>query len=180
LARYFFQPQPLFMAWIASGVVTIVYAGYALLRSPLIGSMAFSPSAWRLYVGLRIVAVAEAFVTGIFEEVFFRRFVMDWAAQFGVGAATQIALSGVVFGLAHGFWGLFTGNVRAGVAASIATGALGAALGAIYILAGRSLAPCIAAHVVINLILEPWLILAAATGSWGRVTTMNTAPDSIQ
>ena len=66
-------------------------------------------------------------------------------------------------------FGIFTGNFRAGVGASLATGVMGAALGVVYIASGRSLLPCMAAHTVINLFLEPWLILAAASGSWGRV-----------
>jgi membrane protease YdiL (CAAX protease family) len=74
---------------------------------------------------LRVVAVAEAFVTGVFEEVFFRRGVMDAVLQQSMGAAVQISGSAAIFGLAHGFWGFFTGNFRAGAAASVATGVLG-------------------------------------------------------
>jgi membrane protease YdiL (CAAX protease family) len=168
LEHYFTMPSAGALAWVIAAATAALYAAYAALRSPLIGEMIFSASRWLPYLGLRIVAVAEAIVTGIFEEVFFRRFVMDAALQQGMGAAIQIAASAVIFGLAHGFWGFFTGNIRAGAAASLATGVLGGLLGLVYIVGDRSLLPCIAAHIAINLLLEPWLILASASGSWGR------------
>lgn len=169
LVHYFFLPWAGPLAWGLSILTAGLYTAYAVRRSPLIGEFALSPAKWSPYLGLRVVALAESFVTGVFEEVFFRRFVMDWALRQGGDAGVQIALSGIVFGLAHGFWGFFTGNFRAGVGASLATGVMGAALGVVYIASGRSLLPCMAAHTVINLFLEPWLILAAASGSWGRV-----------
>lgn len=168
LEHYFFLPRPNALAWGVSFLTVALYTAYATRRSPLIGEFVFSPLKWSPYFGLRLVALAESFVTGVFEEVFFRRFVMDWASHQGTSAGIQIALSAIVFGLAHGFWGFFTGNFRAGAAASMATGVLGASLGIVYILGGRTLLPCIAAHIAINLLLEPWLILAAASGSWGR------------
>ncbi len=171
LEHYFLLPQSNAAAWGASFLTAALYTAYAARRSPLIGALIFSPSRWPPYFALRLVALAESLVTGIFEEVFFRRFVMDWALHQGWGAFVQIALSAIVFGLAHGFWGFFTGNLRAGAGASLATGVLGAALGIVYIVGGRSLLPCMAAHVAINLFLEPWLILAAASGSWGRGRT---------
>ena len=175
LEHYFFMPLSNALAWSVSFLTVVLYTAYAARRSPLIGEFVFSPLKWSPYLGLRFVALAEAFVTGVFEEVFFRRFVMDWALQQGFSTGVQIALSAIVFGLAHGCWGYFTGKVRAGAAASIATGILGASLGIVYIVGGRSLLPCIAAHVAINLLLEPWLILAAASGSWGQ-RTFGTAP----
>jgi len=168
LERYFFVPLSNAPAWGVSFLTVALYTAYAARRSPLIGEFVFSPLKWSPYFGLRSVALAESFVTGVFEEVFFRRFVMDWALHQGTSAGIQIAISALVFGLAHGFWGFFTGNFRAGAAASIATGVLGASLGVVYIVGGRGLLPCIAAHIAINLLLEPWLILAAASGSWGR------------
>ena len=45
---------------------------------------------------------------------------------------------------------------------------VGAALALVYIMGSRSLAPCAAAHIGINLILEPWLILTSASGSWRK------------
>jgi hypothetical protein len=44
------------------------------------------------------------------------------------------------------------------------TGVLGAALAAVYVLGGRSLAPCIAAHFLLDVAIEPGLVLAALRG----------------
>ena len=176
LQRYFLLPGGGALAWIISASTAALYAAYAARRSPLIGEMIFSVSKWSPYLGLRTVAVAEAFVTGVFEEVFFRRFVMDAALHQGMGAAIQILASAVIFGVAHGFWGFFAGNFRAGAAASLATGVLGGLLGVVYVVGGRSLLPCMTAHIAINLLLEPWLILASASGSWGRRTQEANAP----
>ena len=38
----------------------------------------------------------------------------------------------------------------------------------VYIMSGRSLAPCIATHFLINALLEPGLVLAAVSGQMGK------------
>jgi membrane protease YdiL (CAAX protease family) len=67
-------------------------------------------------------------------------------------------------------WGLFGRSVRAARGATIATGALGAALAIVYLVAGRSLAPCIVTHFVINALIEPGLVLAACRGEMAPQT----------
>ena len=79
LAHYFLQPPAGYLAWGTTLVVTFLYIAYSALRSPLIGAYMLAPRRWLAFTGLRLVSLAEAAVTGIFEEVFFRRFVMDWA-----------------------------------------------------------------------------------------------------
>jgi hypothetical protein len=54
--------------------------------------------------------------------------------------------------------------VRAGVGAVTATSLLGAALAGVYVIAGRSVAPCVFAHFLLDLFVEPGLILAAVQG----------------
>ncbi len=66
--------------------------------------------------------------------------------------------------MAHASWGLLKGNLRIGLGAASATGALGAALAVVYAVGGRSLAPCIVAHGTITAVLEPGLMLAALSG----------------
>jgi membrane protease YdiL (CAAX protease family) len=39
----------------------------------------------------------------------------------------------------------------------------GLALAALYLFSGRNLGPCIAAHFLINVVIEPWLMLAAVS-----------------
>ena len=70
----------------------------------------------------------------------------------------------------RGIWGLFGGKWRIAIGATLATGILGGLLAVVYLLAGRQIAPCIWAHLLINLAIEPWLILAAVSAgdAWRR------------
>jgi hypothetical protein len=74
----------------------------------------------------------------------------------------------VVFGVAHGIWGLFARNIRPAVTATIATSLIGGAWAVVYIVGGRSLAPCIVSHILINFVLEPGMMLSAASGQWNQ------------
>jgi hypothetical protein len=116
---------------------------------------------------LKLVAIFFAIVTGTVEELYFRKFVMDWAWYHGLTAAAQVAVSAVVFGAVHGVWGLSAKQWRMAIGATIATGLLGLLLALVYLAAGRQVAPCVWAHMLINLAIEPWLILAAASASSG-------------
>ena len=82
----------------------------------------------------------------------------------------QVLVSGAAFGLVHAMWAFFGGSFSAGLQAMAATAVLGAALGAVYLASGRSLAPCIVAHFVITVLIEPGLVLAAVRGQLGRRT----------
>ncbi len=166
IARYVFVPSGTSLGWIAAAVVPILYIGHAMRALSFVRTYAFVPRRWREATGLKLFAVPMALVTGLFEEMFFRRFLMDVAQHHGVGTAEQIGVSALSFGLVHGVWALF-GGFRAGVGATISTAILGAGLAGVYILSERSLLPCATSHIAINLILEPWLILAATSGRWG-------------
>jgi CAAX protease family protein len=167
IAHYIFSPPGTAASWAAALAITAAYIAYAMNGLSFVRTYAFVPRRWREAPGLKAFAVPMALVTGLFEEIFFRRSVMDYAMQHGAGAAMQVVYSAVIFGLAHGVWGLF-GGVRAGVGAMISTGILGGLLAGTYLLGERSLLPCAASHIAINLVLEPWLLLAATSGRWGR------------
>jgi hypothetical protein len=152
-------------AWLAAAAVTLAYVLYAVRGLPLVRARFFDLT-W-----LKLLTLPFAIVTGTFEEVFFRRTLMDWLAHQGSGAALQLAASAAVFGLAHGVWGLFGRQWRVAVGATLATGVLGALLAGIYLLGGRQLAPCVWTHMLINLAIEPWLIMAAVSAGkegWAR------------
>ena len=86
---------------------------------------------------------------------------MDWLHSNDIGVVFQIVISGLTFGIAHFTWGLIKGNWRTGVGSAIATTILGLLLAIIYIVAGRNVLPAIMAHMIINIFLEPWMILHA-------------------
>jgi hypothetical protein len=166
LGRYLGTPAAGLLGWMLAGAVVVLYVGYSASTSPVVRRYALHPGSWGPYIGIRLVAILMAFVTGFFEEAFFRKFLMDAGAAQGYGMATQIIGSALIFGAMHAVWGVFGGKLRAAAAIMAVTSLLGALLAVVYVAAGRSIAPAIAAPVAINLILEPWLIMTSATGSW--------------
>ena len=165
LAHYAATPVGNFAAWGLAALVILAYCAYAARRSRTIGSLMLHPERWRPYIAIRLIAIPMALISGLFEEIFFRRNLMDAALAHGASIGAQIALSAVIFGAAHAIWAVF-GGWRAALGAMAATTTLGFCLAVVYIAGERALAPCIAAHIVINLLLEPWLILTAATNGW--------------
>jgi CAAX protease family protein len=146
--------------WIAAGFATVIFVAFAL-RLPSVRENLFRPSL------LKLLAIGLAIAAGILEEVMFRRWTMNWLMAQGYGAVVQVVGASLLFGAIHGVWGLMGKSLRAAVGATIATGFLGMMLGIVFLLAGRSLAPCIVAHFVINLLIEPGLVLAATRGEMG-------------
>jgi membrane protease YdiL (CAAX protease family) len=116
---------------------------------------------------LKLLAVLAAVAAAVLEEVIFRRWIMDYLDRNSTGVALQVVVSGVAFGLAHGFWGFFGRSFAAALQAVIASGVLGAMLGVVYIMSDRSLAPCIVAHFIITALIESGLVLAAFRGQLG-------------
>jgi hypothetical protein len=143
--------------WIGAALATLIFVAFSL-RLPSVRENLFRPSL------LKLLAIALAISSGILEEVMFRRWTMNWLMAHGQGAFVQVLGAGALFGAIHGIWGLMGKSFRAALGATIATGFLGLMLGILFLLAGRSLAPCIAAHFAINLLVEPGLVLAATRG----------------
>jgi hypothetical protein len=184
LARYAFFPAATPLAWMIAALIAAVYVAYAAATSPFIGAHLLRPQRWRSFAALRAAALPMAIISGFFEEAFFRKMLMDVALHHGAGVAAQIALSALAFGAVHAIWGLMSGSLRGAFGAMLATGVLGAALAMLYVAGGRSVGPCIAAHTAINLLLEPWLIIAAATQrpaatAGDRSTTYSAAPTAV-
>jgi membrane protease YdiL (CAAX protease family) len=149
------------LGWILAVLVTALFVWHGV-SLPSVREHLLRPS-W-----LKVLAIGLAVAAGILEEIFFRQILMDWAQKLGWGAALQIILSAVVFGLAHAIWAFFRGSWRAGVGAMIATGVLGLMLAIVYLAGNRSLGPCVASHFVIDVFLEPGLVLAAVRGEMGK------------
>lgn len=142
------------VAWAAAGAIAVIYSAIALVGLPYVRRHVFDLTA------LKVLAVPFALITGAFEEIFFRKWLMDFADGRGASIALQIASSALIFGVAHGVWGVLGRSVRAAVSATIFTALLGAALACVYLWAGRHVAPAAWSHIVINAVIEPWLILA--------------------
>jgi membrane protease YdiL (CAAX protease family) len=151
--------------WLMALLVVAFYAGM-LAVGPMRSAPLFSD--WSLFrIGS---ALTVAVTAGICEETLFRGFVMTEARSAGLNVFGQILLSAALFGLAHFGWGGLGGggfNLATAIGAAVSTAILGALLAATYALGGRSLTPVILAHGLIDLIIEPWLMLYALQG-FGR------------
>ncbi|WP_066776590.1 CPBP family intramembrane glutamic endopeptidase [Croceicoccus mobilis] len=95
-------------------------------------------------IGIAIFTTVIALASAAIEEVLFRGFVIGWGAKiFGKGAVPLlIVISSASFGMAHAY----------GLSGAVVTGLIGLALAVLYQLCGRRLLPCIAAHMMFNLI----------------------------
>ncbi len=148
------------MAWILAAIVGIVYAFYTMKAIPLVAEKQSEISLFKL------LGILSAVVGGIVEEVFFRRWIMDHFMSGGFGPILQVVISGVAFGLAHTSWILAKRRFKFAIPAVLSTSVLGILLAIIYLVGGRNLGPCIFAHILINMIIEPWLMLSSVSGKW--------------
>jgi hypothetical protein len=148
------------LGWAAALLTAALFCLYAL-RLPSVAA-----SLWTL-TGLKLAAVAVAISSGLCEEGVFRKMLMNTLATHHHGWGYQIAISALLFGAAHGIWGLFRGSIGAAVGATAATAILGAMLAIVFLLSGRNAFPSVCSHAAINLIIEPGLVLAAIRGEMG-------------
>lgn len=114
---------------------------------------------------LKYLALLGAVVSGIFEEILFRKLLMDYLQEEGFSDFIQIIISGLAFGVAHLVWG--GKALSAAINATFYTFFLGAGLALIYIMSDRNLALCIIAHVVVTGLIEPGLIKSAVLDKLG-------------
>jgi len=167
----FWHPIPLFqnlgyeresiappLAWILATLTAIAYVIYTMKVIPLVLSKQKEISPFKL------LGILAALVGGVVEEVFFRRWIMDMLMVRGVDFPLQVIVSGIMFGLAHTSWILARGESKFAFPAILSTSVLGILLAIIYLVGGRNLGPCIFAHVLINLVIEPWLMLSSVSG----------------
>ncbi|MFC1541997.1 CPBP family intramembrane glutamic endopeptidase [Candidatus Latescibacterota bacterium] len=148
-------------AWLLSASITTIYIWYTFKAVPFVRLMQHD------FSFLKIIGIWAALVSGIIEEIFFRKMLMDWFLSMGTGNTVQVIVSATIFGIAHVSWILLRGKLKIALPVVLSTAALGALLGILYIVGGRNLLPCIAAHTLINVIIEPWLILSAVSGKMG-------------
>ena len=143
------------LAWVLAVVVAIGYIVYSAFGIPTVRQNLLK------FNLLKIVGIFAAFTSGLIEEIVFRRMLMDWLFTNDISIILQIFISGIAFGITHFVWAIFGKNWRVGFGAVIPTTVLGLLLATVYLVAGRNVLPSIMAHTLINLFIEPWLILHA-------------------
>jgi len=154
------QASPL-RGWIVASVFSLLYLGITM--AGLRGHTALTEvSAFHIYNSL-----AAGISAGFIEEIFFRGFVMSELKLSGFGGTVQVIASGVLFGIAHVGWGLFSANVNWPVllGSMVATTVIGILYAIAYVVSNRSLMPVIAGHLLMDVLIEPWLVLAALGGT---------------
>lgn len=155
--------------WIIAICFAAAYVSYTFWAVPFVRKNQHELSLFK------VIGVIAAFASGIMEEVVFRRWLMDTAFALGVPSVGQVILSALVFGACHLVWHLFSADRHFSPFAAASTVIAGAALAIIYLLGDRNLGPCILAHMLINLVIEPWLVLAAVSGVDSFADTKATA-----
>ena len=169
---FFSGPSGTPLAWALAIAAAVAYSAFTIRNIPLVRQY------WRSLSFLKLFVIPIAAAAAIVEEALFRRVIMGWVLDAGGGAIVQVLATGMIFGLAHGIWGIATGRIIAGLGATIATGAVGVVLGIVYVVGERSLAPVIVSHFIIDAVIQPGIMFAAFSGQmprpvagWWRLTS---------
>jgi membrane protease YdiL (CAAX protease family) len=146
------------LAWCTAALVVVIYVwGAASISNVREHMFKFNK--------LKFLALTGALVSGVFEELVFRKLLMDYLQEEGFGNFIQIIISGLAFGLAHLVWG--GKALSAAINATFYTFFLGAGLALVYIISDRNLALCIVAHAIVTGLIEPGLIKSALLDKLG-------------
>lgn len=148
--------------WVIAAVVTALYVAATLMGALRGRALLGEASVFHIYNSL-VAGIAAGFI----EEIFFRGWIMSELCESGFGRFAQVLASGLLFGFAHIGWGLTGGKVHAAafVGAFLSTSVLGILYAITYLASRRSLMPVIAGHVIMDVLIEPWLVLAALGGT---------------
>jgi len=153
------------MPWLLALIITVGYVSYTVKAIPFVQQHLFTFS-W-----LKIIGIWAALVLSIMEEIVFRQMLMDWLMSLNIGVIIQVLASAVIFGVAHGAWIFLRGEFKIALPVILSTTILGGSLAVLYLIAGRNILAPIVVHIVINLFIEPWLILSAIAGNWDNEKT---------
>lgn len=148
------------IAWLFVILISFGYVFYTSKAVPFVGERLFTFS-W-----LKIIGIWAAIVSSIVEEILFRQVLMDWINNEGYSVVVQIIVSALIFGLAHGAWVLLRGELKVALPIILSTTVLGGLLAFVYIISERHILAPIVAHILINLMIEPWLMLSAISQKW--------------
>ena len=140
--------------WLVAASVGLLFVGLTLRSLPYVRERFLDVTP------LKILAIPFALGAGAVEELLFRRLLMDWLYRNGHSEVVQIATSAIVFGVLHASFGIFSGSWRGIISPVIWTTFLGLGLAIAYVIANRDVAPCIWSHAMVDLCIEPWLIIA--------------------
>jgi membrane protease YdiL (CAAX protease family) len=112
-----------------------------------------------------IAGLLMAITAGFCEEVLYRAFLMTGFANAGYGKILQVLIPSLAFGFAHARYP--NQGFAVWLDIMLPTAFSGVTCGIVYLLGRRSLVPVFVAHIVIDSIELPWLIMFyMTTGAW--------------
>ena len=135
------------VAIMLSVVFAVCYAGWTL-RNPWIYPHVFELN------GLKFFGITVGIIGAVVEEIVFRGYVLTKLKDANLPVAVQIFISGLAFSLIH------MGFNKTGM---LLTFAMGMILAFVYVVGRRSLIPSIIGHSLINVLVEPWLLMFIIT-----------------
>lgn len=150
------------LAWIIALVTAIGYIIYTAYGVDEVRTNLFKIN------GLKLISIPAAILLSTLEEVLFRQILMNWLYAHGIGIILQIIISGAVFGIGHVSWTFIGGNWKLGLSTIIPTAILGVLLAISFAVGQRNVLPAVVAHILVNLFIEPWLILHAVKEGSGK------------
>ena len=139
-------------AWIIAGIATAIHIGTAML--------VFLPQPERVgeLSGLNLLLSLVPAADGWSQEVLFRGYVIFRLARAGIPAIAQILVSGSLFAAIHlGYAGETAWDILTPL---VGTFMLGCFYAWAVQVGDRSLKPVITCHILIIVVLQPWLALA--------------------
>ena len=159
--RAAFEPTAFGRAKLGGWITALTAAGLLILimlSGPIRGQPILEASTFNLFGSL---LAGPGYGTS--EELLMRGILIALLAGGGFGRSAQVLLSGLLFGLPHVAFGFLSGTFHIGAAlgAIAGTTVLGSLFAAAYLMGGRSLIPCITAHALLNVVIEPWLVYSA-------------------
>lgn len=155
------------LGWLLAAIVTLATIWYTIRALDLSKYM-------RIFSTFKLLGLAIAIPSSILEEAFFRMTVMNLLMFAHQGAVVQVIGSALTFAAVHAVWAI-RGGMRSLISATLSTGILGALLGIVFVASNRILLPCVVAHFLINIVLEPWLGYAFALRAQGASVNRSTA-----
>lgn len=148
------------IVWMFASFITVGYIFYTVKVNPFVREHIFT------FTWLKVVGIWAALVSSTVEEIVFRKFLMDWLMELNFSVMIQVVASAIIFGVAHGAWVFLGGQLKIALPVILSTTVLGGLLAILYLIGDRNILAPIVAHIMINLFIEPWLILSAVSRKW--------------
>lgn len=143
--------------WVIAGIIVAIEIGTLVLFFLPDPAVLFQISLFSL------ITAAISALDGVTQEVVFRGYLLRRLNAVGFGKGFQIFMSGLAFGALHFNYGGAGSGTMEQMIPALGTFGLGAALAFACQESDYKILPVVAAHVLIILILQPWLALASMT-----------------